>query len=159
MICNKTIKKYCKEDISLIENYEQAITDKDHIWDCHHRLEIGEGYTNSTEDLKLMNLYFNRPANELIFISHEDHTRLHSTVRHIPCSESTKKKIGNANRGKTRTEEQKRNIAKASSGRVMPKSAKDKLSKANGERLAKFGKSCKGKSWKIIDGKRVWYEL
>ena len=154
----KRVKKYCKEDISLIENYDKAINDKE-IWDCHHRLEIGEGYTNTVDDLKLMNLYFNRPANELIFLSHEDHARLHGTLRHRPCSESAKKKISNANRGKTRTEEQKRKYSETSKGHVVSKSTKDKLSKLNGERLAKFGKACKGKSWKIIDGKRVWYEL
>ena len=97
MICIQTINKYCKEDISLIENYDKAINDKEHIWDCHHKLEIGEGYTNSTEDLKLMNLYFNRPANELIFITHAEHSKLHHTG-HV-LSEDTKIKVSKAMKG------------------------------------------------------------
>ena len=41
------LDKICCEDISLIENYESAISDKTEMWDCHHRLEThdenGEG--------------------------------------------------------------------------------------------------------------------
>ena len=33
------LDKICCEDISLIENYESAISDKTEMWDCHHRLE------------------------------------------------------------------------------------------------------------------------
>ena len=40
MINVKQAKKYCKEDISLIENYEQAVNDNNQMWVCHHREEI-----------------------------------------------------------------------------------------------------------------------
>lgn len=36
----KRFKKYCCEDISLIENYEKAVNDKTQTWCCHHKLEI-----------------------------------------------------------------------------------------------------------------------
>ena len=39
MINFRYAKSYCKDDISLIENFEKAIAD-DNIWDCHHRKEI-----------------------------------------------------------------------------------------------------------------------
>ena len=41
MISN-IVKYFCCEDISLIENYKDAVEDKTQIWDCHHRREISE---------------------------------------------------------------------------------------------------------------------
>lgn len=70
---------YCIEDISKIENYDKAKKDNSHIWICHHKLEIRDGYRNSAADLKLMNLYYHRPAAELIFVTNEDHMKLHRT--------------------------------------------------------------------------------
>lgn len=35
MICIYTVKKFCKEDPSMIENYDKAIADKTQTWDCH----------------------------------------------------------------------------------------------------------------------------
>ena len=59
-------KDYCCEDISLIENYEQALNDQTQVWDCHHRLEIELGL--SAAELIKQGLYWNRPASELIFL-------------------------------------------------------------------------------------------
>ena len=39
MINKKTARSYCKDDISKIENYEEAINDTE-LWVCHHRLEL-----------------------------------------------------------------------------------------------------------------------
>ena len=38
MISKSNAEKYCAEDISLIENYKDAINDKFYKWHCHHRL-------------------------------------------------------------------------------------------------------------------------
>ena len=78
MISNYT-KIFCKEDISLIENYEQAVNDKTQIWDCHHRLEIELNL--SRDELKERDLYYNRPASELILLTHAEHQKLHNNVR------------------------------------------------------------------------------
>ena len=32
-------EKFCCENISLIENYDKAISDEKRLWCCHHRLE------------------------------------------------------------------------------------------------------------------------
>lgn len=79
MISERTAKMYCSEDISLIENYHQAIADKDKMWDIHHRMECDdEGRTLFThKQLKKMNLYFNRPAKELIFVTRPMHLKIH----------------------------------------------------------------------------------
>lgn len=39
MIC-KGMERYCCEDISKIENYEEAVADTTQMWHCHHRLEL-----------------------------------------------------------------------------------------------------------------------
>ena len=50
MIKEDNAKKYCCEDISLIENYNQAIADKEKMWDIHHRRECdSEGRTLFTK--------------------------------------------------------------------------------------------------------------
>ena len=73
MINFKYAKKYCNEDISLIENYEKAIADKDKMWQCHHIKEL----TTSKKQLIENNEYYNRPANELIFLTNAEHRALH----------------------------------------------------------------------------------
>lgn len=35
MINEKQARKYCKEDISKIKNYEKAIADTTKTWQCH----------------------------------------------------------------------------------------------------------------------------
>ena len=83
MINEYNAKHFCSEDISLIENYHQAIADKEKMWDIHHRRECDEnGKTLFTsKQLKEMNLYENRPANELIFVTRTMHWKLHRELR------------------------------------------------------------------------------
>ena len=75
----KRFKKYCCEDISLIENYEKAVNDKTQTWCCHHKLEIE--LLKKPSELKEMGLYFDRPASELIFLTRSEHIKLHSLYR------------------------------------------------------------------------------
>lgn len=101
MINYRDVNKYCKDDISLIENYEQAVNDKE-IWDCHHRKETDLGL--SRHELMDRNLYYNRPASELIFLTPSEHHKLHSQGENHPLydkprSEVTKQKISNNMKG------------------------------------------------------------
>lgn len=75
----KNVKKYCKEDITKIENYDLAKNDEIYIWQCHHRLELTPDgdFAHTPEELKEMGLYFDRPCNELIFLSPREHTIIH----------------------------------------------------------------------------------
>lgn len=77
MICEENIKRYCCEEIYLIENYDMAIKDTAQVWVCHHKLEIQNGISVSTKELKEKDLYWKRPANELIFLTRSEHTKLH----------------------------------------------------------------------------------
>lgn len=72
-------KHFCKDDYSLIENYEQAVNDETQLYCLHHRLELtldGE-YAHNVEDLIRMGMYYDRPYFELIFLPQGEHTRLH----------------------------------------------------------------------------------
>ena len=79
MINKKNAKRFCSEDVSLIENYREAISDQTRTWDIHHRRECDEnGRTLFThKQLKEMNLYYKRPASELIFVTRSMHWKLH----------------------------------------------------------------------------------
>lgn len=93
MIADYNAKKYCRDDIKLIENYEQAINDKENIWECHHRLEFtldGE-FAHTKEELNRLGMYWKRPYFELIFLKEKDHHNLHQIQRtkaHIGKSKS-----------------------------------------------------------------------
>ena len=104
MISNKRVKRYCREDISLINNYDKAIADKSQIWVCHHINEI----TFTRQELIKQNMYYNRPANELVFLTPAEHRKLHLTI----CAGADEWKLKHSkamkgndyNKGKSRTE-------------------------------------------------------
>lgn len=82
---------YCiPEQIEQIENYELAKKDNFDGWDIHHRLEThnSDGQRRlvnlSREELIALDMYYNRPANELAFLTRPEHTKLHKTKQH--CS-------------------------------------------------------------------------
>ena len=79
MINEKCAKSYCSENLSLIENYQDAISDQKKMWDIHHRRECDENgrMLFTKKQLIEMNLYFNRPASELIFVTRLMHSKLH----------------------------------------------------------------------------------
>ena len=79
MITNSKVKLFCRDDISLIENYNEAVADTENVWVCHHRLELtldGE-FANSKADLIRYGMYFKRPYFELIFMKKSDHFSMH----------------------------------------------------------------------------------
>ena len=92
MINELYAKRYCSDDISLIENYQTAISDQTKTWDVHHRKESdSEGRTLFTKkQLIEMNLYFNRPAQELIFVTRAMHLKLHRET-HVKGGKSPSK--------------------------------------------------------------------
>lgn len=79
MLNEYNAKRFCSEDISLIENYHEAIADQTKMWDIHHRRECDENgrILFTKKQLKEMGLYFNRPASELIFVTRSMHCKLH----------------------------------------------------------------------------------
>ena len=127
MIDEKVARKYCKEDISKIENYEKAIADTTKVWHCHHIL--GEIITR--QQLLEHDFYYDVPACMLKFVTKAEHNRLHKK-KHF--SEESRKKISEAHKGKTPFK-----------GHCHSEDSRRKMSESH-----------KGKTWKFIDGKRVW---
>ena len=93
MISKRSAKAYCRDDISLIENYDKAVSDITQLWHCHHRRET----IYSAKELIEIGEYYNRPACELIFLTPLEHHRLHHLGKHP--SEETRKKMSEANKG------------------------------------------------------------
>ena len=112
-------KYYCK-DYENIENYDKALKDNFKGWNCHHRLEThnSDGERRlvdiTKKELKALDMYYNRPADELIFMTTSEHIRLHHKGKHR--SEETKNKIVEAMKGKHLSEEHKNKIGAASKG-------------------------------------------
>lgn len=113
MICKTTVKKFCSENISLIENYNKAIEDVNETWHCHHKLEIQNNKIISKEELIKNNLYYNRPANELIFLTRSEHQNLHASNR----SENYYKKLSEGQKGRKFSQEHKERLSKAHVGK------------------------------------------
>ena len=150
MINESRVKKYCKEELSKIENYDKAVADTTQIWDLHHRTEIWWNCT--AQELIDNECYYNRKACELIFLTKSEHTRLHnmhmSEDRRIKMSNSMKGK----NVGKFPSEETRKKLSESRKGKTPFKGhhhsekTKQKLSDAR-----------KGMTWKLINGKRVYF--
>ena len=111
MINEEKIKSYCKDDISLIENYDKAISDTTQMWHCHHRRET----IFSKSDLIEIGEYYNRPACELIFLTSLEHNRLHNLGKHH--SAETRKKMSEANKGKSFSAETRKKMSDAHKGK------------------------------------------
>lgn len=113
MINSTQANKYCKEDISLIENYQIAVDDTTQMYDCHHRNEVkilpsGIKEYHSVEDLIEIGLYYNRPANELIFLTHAEHNKIHCCGKHH--STETRRKMSEAAKGRKMPEATRKKI-------------------------------------------------
>ena len=108
------VKEYCNGDITKIENYELAIADNTQTWACHHRLEThnsdGEKRLVHIQKKELIELdmYYNRPPEELIFLTNSEHTKLHFTGQAKQAlSEEHKQKISKANKSLSKEIKQK----------------------------------------------------
>ena len=114
MINKEHARRYCKDDITLIENYNEASSDETQTWDCHHRRETI--YTVS--GLQEIGEYYNRPACELIFLPRATHLRLHRTGK--KQSQQTSERKSKALKGRTFSEKWKSKLKAAKKGKNNP---------------------------------------
>ena len=148
MIDKNRAIKYCKNDISLIENYDKAIADKTQVWHCHHRRET----IFSKSDLIEIGEYYNRPACELIFLTKSEHTRLHQLGKNV--AEETCEKMSEAHKGKHHSEETRKKMSESRNGKHHSEETRKKMSESrkgksiSAETRKKMSESNKGKpSW------------
>ena len=144
----KNLKSYCSEPLELVENYQQAKSEGFAGWCIHHRLEIKpDGTRVSRQELKDNGLYYDRPANELVFMRTTEHKRLHwignnfNKGKHL--SEETCKKIAEANKGKHRSAETRKKISSSRIG----KSSWNKGKHLSEDTCRKMSESAKGKTF------------
>ena len=131
MINEKYAKKYCRDDLSKIENYEQAIADTTQTWQCHHRLEftlVGE-FALSRDQLKMHDMYYNRPYYELIFLTKAEHRRLHRKGEQH--SEESRRKMSESKKGCIFSEEHRINLSEARKGKHHSEETKKKMSESH----------------------------
>ena len=159
-------KQYCKEP-EKIENYQLAKKDNFKGWECHHRLEthtsdgkrrlVDIGY----KELIALGMYYNRPAEELIFLT----TREHNAIRKV--SAETRNKIREAKKGnkyhlgKRHSEEAKKKMREAHKGKHPTDETRNKMREVNkGEKNPMYGKhhtdEARRKMRKAQTGKH-WY--
>ena len=144
-------KCYC-EDIENIENYEKAKADDFKNWEVHHRLEThnSDGERRlvdiTADELKALDIYWHRPAEELIFLTTSEHNTLHHKGKLI--SEEQKKKLSKANKGNKHalgykhSEEIKKKISEAHKGIPRSEETKKKIAEAS-----KGNKNVRGTRW------------
>ena len=167
MINENKARKYCKEDISKIKNYDLAIADTTQVWHCHHMTETWWNCTR--KDLIENECYYKRKACELIFLTPLEHNRLHRKGHAL--SDDTRKKLSESLKGKKRSpfsEETRKKMSESLKGKIrapLSEETRKKMSEAkkgkkrkpfSDEHRKKMSEVRKGKTWKVIDGKRVW---
>jgi hypothetical protein len=181
MINEYSAKRFCCEDISLIENYNESINDESQTWALHHKLEIE--LNKSKQELIDLGLYYNRPAAELIFLTKSEHHRLHMNnmtnthkLHHLIAmktrkthivKDETRKKMSEShkgivswNKGISHSEETKRKMSESQKrikrtwliGQISPMKGKHHIEESNEKnRHAHLGKPAA-----IKGKKKVW---
>ena len=139
--------KFCSEPLELVENYQQAKVEDFKGWCIHHRLEIQpDGTRVSMQELKDKDLYFHRPASELVFMRFRDHSALHmlgnSFNKGNHYSAEARQKIAAINKGRHHSEETRHKIAESKKGENNPLFGKHH----SAETRLKMSQSLKGKN-------------
>ena len=132
---------YC-DNIENVENYEAAKKDDFVGWHCHHRLETHDSDGErrlvdiTYKELIALDVYYHRPASELIFLTVAEHYRLHHKGKKL--SEEAKAKMSEARKGRHLSEEWRRKISESRKGK--------KLGPRSEETKAKMSAAHKGQS-------------
>ena len=161
-LLKKAKQKYCIENFEkfLIQYcYSKEETNKaERFWIAEYRSRGKAEY----------NIADGGQGGHIVAITDETRRKLSEAARNI--SEETRRKLSEAkkgkptwNKGKCHSEETKRKISDAMKHRSVSDEVRRKISESHkGKTPWNKGKkgistSCKGKHWKLVDGKRVWY--
>lgn len=123
-------EKYCK-NYQDIENYGKAKADDFIGWNCHHRLEThnSDGERRlvdiTQKELKALNMYYYRPAEELIFLTKSEHNILHNKGKHH--SEEARRKMAESAKGKKMSAESRKKNSEAHKGKKHSEESKKRI--------------------------------
>lgn len=166
MINEKRAHKYCRDDLSKIENYEKAIADTTQTWVIHHKLELtldGEFALNAAQ-LKMHDMYYHRPYYELIFLTPSEHRRLHMKGEKNPfygkhLSEEHRRKMSESHKGeknpfygKHHTEDNRRKMSESHKGKHHTDDTRKKMSESH--KGKKFSEETRKKMSEAHKGKK-----
>lgn len=167
-------KLYCKK-YQDIENYEKALKDNFKGWHCHHRLEThnSDGERRlvniSAAELLALGMYYNRPAEELIFLTASEHKSLHFSGSGNPmCNEESRNKDSEAHKGeknpfygKKHSEEARKKISEGNKGKKYSEDSRKKISIAMkgkpGKPRSEEAKKKIGIASKLRNKNRCWF--
>ena len=155
MINERQARKFCKEDISKIKNYDKAIADTTQMWHCHHMTETW--WNCSKKELIKNECYYNRKACELIFLTPAEHVRLHKKGRTL--SEEQRRKISESLKDHIVSEETRCKMSEARKGKSLSEETRCKMSESlKGENNPFFGQQHSAESRKKMSdaAKRRW---
>lgn len=145
---SQNFRRYCK-NYQDIENYEKALADNFKGWHCHHRLETNtpDGERREVDigykELKALGIYYNRPAEELIFLTTREHSVLHTKGKQAwnkgkKMSEEFCRKNSESHKGKHASDETRRKMSAMRKGEKHPmygkhhsEETRNKISEAN----------------------------
>ena len=122
MINEKQANRFCCDNISLIENYNEAQQDVNETWDCHHKL----GLFANIQWLIDNGFYYDQRAEMLIFLKHSEHIALHQNGVHTRFK-----------KGHIISDEEKIKIIAKLKGRKCSDETKNKLIKSHSYRTKK----------------------
>lgn len=146
-------ENYCNGDISKIENYYDAINDKENIWHCHRKLETHypngerrEGKDLLAADLIEMDKYYNVPPEELIYMLPTEHHQLHNEKQRDRFTPEVRKEMSKKakQRHVAHTKEWNENIAKSRKGKKFSEAHRESLRKNH---VGTTGKKMPGFHW------------
>ena len=186
----KYYKRYYCSGIENVENFEKAKADNFIGWECHHRLEThtSDGKRRlvdiSHNELKALGMYYNRPADELIFLTISEHRSLHTKGESNPmygkqgywkgktgpnkgklAGENNPmygkhhtllsiQKMSEAKKGKHHSAESKKKMSDAHKGKKCSEETKKKIGEAHKGR--KFSKEATKRMSEAMKGKNIW---
>ena len=113
--------KFCSEPLDKIEHYEEALAEGFKGWCIHHRLEIQpDGTRVSTKELIDQNLYYGRPASELVFMRNGEHITLHWLGKRRSDETRQKMSVNNGRfwKGKRLSEEHRNKLSESHKGKL-----------------------------------------
>lgn len=165
------VKRCCPHNYMYIENYEMAVNDTKHLWVCHHR----NGEQFDIEWLKKNNMYYNREdyhefkcvpvskkyAESLGMLCHMQlHKKPGYWLGKTQPKEMVQKRV-NANKNHVYTDQERMNRSAAQKGKKYSQVALEHIKLGAKKRWQDnpndaFMHYGKGKTWKLIDGKRHW---
>lgn len=130
--------------IENVENYEKAKADNFVGWDCHHRLEThtSDGERRlvdiSKKELIALDMYYSRPASELIFMTRKNHISLHNSGRNH--SEEARQHMSYAQKGHFVSSDTRKKLSEVHKGHKVSDETRKKISEAN--KVSMIGNQC-----------------